>query len=82
MTLPKSYVDGFLIEWEAGEYEAQVKSMRQKSEAIELHLPNFGAGIATAYDKRTAQRAQAIRDRLARTVRKVPEVMVKITSSC
>jgi hypothetical protein len=82
MTLPKSYVDGFLVEWEAGEYEAQVKSMRQKSEPIETGIrpPRTGRGGAAARSE--AVRAQAVRERLARTVRKVPEVMVKITSAC
>jgi hypothetical protein len=83
MNLPKSYVDGFLVEWEEGEYKAQVKSMRQKSEAIEPKVPNLrtGAGKGSG-TKTTTERAQAVRDRLTRTVRKVPEVMVKITSSC
>lgn len=83
MSLPKSYVDDFLVEWEKGEYQAQVKSMRQKSEAIESEVP--GRQTATGKGrggKTTAERAQAVRDRLARTIRKVPEVMVKITSSC
>ena len=83
MNLPKNYVDGFLVEWEAGEYEARVKSMRQKSESLEPKVPAIRAGAGKPRQvKTTAERAQAVRDRLARTVRKVPEVMVKITSSC
>lgn len=81
MSLPKSYVDGFLVEWEDGEYQAQVKSMRQVSQAIEVKV----SGVSGSKGRRattTAQRAQAVRDRLTRTVKKVPEVMVKITSSC
>jgi len=80
MTLPRSYVDGFLIEWEAGEYEAQVRSNRQRSRAIKPVIPApAGAGGGAA--KSQAARAQAIRERLQRTIKKVPEVMVKITSS-
>jgi len=80
MSLPRAHVDGFLIEWEAGEYEAQVKSMRQPSEALVPVIPvakvrSGKAGVSQA------KRAQAVRDRLALTVRKAPEVMVKITSS-
>lgn len=83
MNLPRSYVDGFLVEWEEGEYQAQVKSMRQKSEAIKPEMSGVRAGAGkTRRPKTTAERAQAVRDRLARTIRKVPEVMVKITSSC
>jgi hypothetical protein len=78
MTLPRTYVDGFLVEWEAGEYEAQVKSMRQRSKAIVPVLPGGAAGSAAA----TAKRAQAVRARLARTTKRVPEVMVKIYSAC
>ena len=83
MSLSRAYVDGFLVDWEEGEYEAQLKSMRQKSQAIELRVPALrtpgGNGRAA---KSLAQRAQGVRERLARTIRKVPEVMVKITSSC
>ena len=80
MTLSRTYVDGFLIQWEAGEYEAQVKSMQQRSEALVpvVPIPPTGSGKGGPSQ---AKRAQAIRDRLARTVRKAPEVMVKITSS-
>ncbi len=80
MTLPRSYIDGFLVEWEAGEYKAEVKSMRQKSRAIVPEIPSLAGGGKGA--KATATRAQAVRDRLARTIKRVPEVMVKITSSC
>jgi len=84
MTLPRTYIDGFLVEWEEGEYQAQVKSMRQKSEAINIfvRLPGAGASMAGRGDGIIARRAQAVRERLARTVQNVPEVMVKITSSC
>jgi len=82
--LPRAYVDGFLVDWEEGEYQAQVKSMRQKSEAIKPRIPVTGA--STARKGRgglsTAEQAQRVRERVARTARKVPEVMVKITSSC
>ena len=80
MTLSRTYVDGFLIAWEAGEYEAQVKSMRQQSEGLTpvVPIPPTGGRRGGASP---AKRAQAIRDRLALTVRKAPEVMVKITSS-
>lgn len=81
MTVSRAYVDGFLVEWEEGEYQAQVKSMRQKSQAIEAKAPGVAGGKGSR-GKTTAERAQAVRERLARTVRKVPEVMVKITSSC
>ena len=83
MTVSRAYVDGFLVEWEEGEYQAQVKSMRQKSESIEPKVPALRARAGKARQiKTTAERAQMVRDRLARTIRKVPEVMVKITSSC
>jgi hypothetical protein len=84
MTLPRTYVDGFLVEWEAGEYEAQVKSMRQRSKAIVPVLPGGVAGSSAgpASTAATAKRAQAVRARLARTTRRVPEVMVKIYSAC
>lgn len=81
MTVSRAYVDGFLVEWEEGEYQAQVKSMRQKSQAIEAKALGVAGGKGSR-GKTTAERAQAVRERLARTVRKVPEVMVKITSSC
>ncbi len=84
MSLPRSYVDGFLVEWEEGEYKAQVKMARQQSQAIEPKVPSvkiLGSGKARTTAS-TALRAQAIRERLARTARGVPEVMVKITSSC
>ncbi len=80
MSLPRAYVDGFLIAWEAGEYEAQVKSMRQRSEALTPVVPippmKMGRGTVSA-----VKRGQAVRDRLALTARKAPEVMVKVTSS-
>jgi len=83
MNLPRSQVDGFLVAWEDGEYEAQVKSALQRSEAI---TPQVSLPSASSHKPRTATgtaaRAQAVRDRLSRTARKVPEVMVKITSSC
>lgn len=84
MTLPRSYVDGFLVDWDEGEYQAQVRSMRQRSEAIApaLAIPAAGSANRGSCDAGIAQRAQAVRARLSRTVRKVPEVMVKITSSC
>jgi hypothetical protein len=80
MTLSRIYVDGFLIQWEAEEYKAQVKSLRQRSEELVpvVPIPPKGSGKREAS---RAKRAQAIRERLARTVRKAPEVMVKITSS-
>ncbi len=80
MSLSRAYVDGFLIAWEAGEYEAQVKSMRQRSDALTpvVSIPSKGAGKTAASQ---TKRAEAIRDRLALTARKAPEVMVKITSS-
>ncbi len=80
MSLPRTYVDGFLIAWEAGEYEAQVKSMRQRSEALTpvVPIPPTKTGRKSAS---SAKRAQAVRERLALTARKAPEVMVKITSS-
>ncbi len=83
VTLPKAFVDGFLIEWAENEYEAQVVSNRQKSQEIRPTVRMSGSGALGAAKTRTpAERAQAVRDRLARTVRKVPEVMVKITSAC
>jgi hypothetical protein len=82
MSLPRSYVDGFLVEWEEGEYQAQVKSMRQKSEKIVLRIGLSTVGGSGRKRLTTAEQAQRVRDRLARTVRKVPEVMVKITSAC
>ena len=83
MSLPRSYVDGFLVEWEAGEYAAEVKSMRQKSRELASEISCVaGKRGGGSVSKATSARAQQIRDRLARTVRKVPEVMVKITSSC
>jgi len=80
MTHSRAYVDGFLVAWEAGEYEAQVKSMRQRSEALTpgVPIPPQASGKSGVSH---AKRAQAIRVRLALTVRKAPEVMVKITSS-
>ncbi|MFP1133181.1 hypothetical protein [Asticcacaulis sp. W401b] len=80
MSLPRAYVDGFLVEWEAGEYKAQVKMLRATSKAIRLFGSEQGAGRGTGTSADTAKRAQAVRERLARTVRRVPEVMVKITS--
>ena len=81
MTLPKTYVDGFLVEWEAGEYEAQVRSSRQQSQKIEPVIPIIDRrAVKPAVS--TARRAQQVRERLGRTVRKSPEVMVKITSAC
>lgn len=83
MTLSKDVVDGFLVAWDEGEYQAQVKSMRQTSQAIKPVVPLLKAsGGKSRMVQSTAQRAQAVRDRLSRTVRKVPEVMVKITSAC
>lgn len=84
MKLPKVFVDGFLVEWEAGGYRADVKALQQKSKAIVLQVPRLTAqGFeSSAPSRATTQRAQAVRARLARTVRKAPEVMVKITSSC
>jgi hypothetical protein len=81
MSLSRVYVDGFLVDWEEGEYQAQVKSMRQRSEELKPRIPVPGGGRGGKAQS-TAARAQAVRARLARTVRKVPEVMVKITSSC
>ncbi len=83
MTLSKKFVDEFLVAWDDGEYEAQIKSMRQVSQAIKPVIPSLKAsGGKPRSVQSTAQRAQAVRDRLSRTVRKVPEVMVKITSAC
>lgn len=81
MTLPRNYVDGFLVEWEEGEYKAEVKSMRQRSQAITPRITLASAGGGGG-GQSTAARAQAVRARLARTAKRVPEVMVKITSSC
>ena len=84
MSLSRTYVDGFLVDWQEGEYEAQVRSMRQRSEAIEpvIPLPATRSPRATGGKTSTAERAQGVRERLGRTVRTVPEVMVKIYSSC
>lgn len=81
MSLPRSVVDSFLVDWEEGEYKAQVETMRQKSQALTAVIPVPGEA-GSRHSVSTAQRAQAVRDRLGRTVRKVPEVMVKIYSSC
>ncbi len=81
MSLPRSVIDGFLVDWEEGEYKAQVEMMRQKSQALTA-VVTVPAGAGSRHSARTAQRAQAVRDRVGRTVRKVPEVMVKIYSSC
>lgn len=80
MTLSRAVVDGFLVEWEEGEYQAQVKMARQTSKAIRPVVPRVGVQSHKAQS--TAARAQAIRARLARTAKRVPEVMVKITSAC
>ena len=81
MSLSRAFIDGFLVEWEDGEYQAQVRLARQRSQAIKpvVALPSNASGRGT---KSTAARAQAVRARLARTIRRVPEVMVKITSAC
>ncbi len=80
MSLSRAYIDGFLVMWEEGEYQADVTSMRQRSAEIRPAISVPGRKAPTGQS--TAARAQAVRARLARTARKVPEVMVKITSSC
>ncbi|WP_140987145.1 relaxase/mobilization nuclease domain-containing protein [Asticcacaulis tiandongensis] len=87
MSLPKAYVDGFLIDWEDGEYEAQVQMLRARSKSAMTVVGRRSVSVGNAGGKGRgggdpARRAQAIRERLDRTIRKVPEVMVKITSSC
>jgi len=84
MTLSRAYIDGFLVDWEEGEYKAQVKMARQHSQEIKPKIPMPTSAPRTRGRKATstAARAQAVRDRLGRTARKVPEVMVKIYSSC
>ncbi|HWU61500.1 MAG TPA: hypothetical protein VN112_05685 [Ensifer sp.] len=78
MSLSKAYVDGFLVKWEAGEYAADVRMLAQRSRKLEVEV----GGAPVSQDRSTGARAQAIRDRLARTVKRSPEVMVKITSAC
>ena len=78
MRLPKAYVDGFLVEWETGEYAAEVRMLAQRSKSLTVEL-DVGRGKV---DHAVSTRAQAVRERLARTLKRVPEVMVKITSSC
>jgi len=80
MSLPPSVIDGFLVDWEEGEYKAQVEMMRQMSQKLTLVIPAYAEGGSNSSSR--AKRAQAVRDRLNRTARKVPEVMVKIYSSC
>jgi hypothetical protein len=81
---PKSYVDGFLASWGDGEYQAQVKMLRAHSKPASLPFAKADrrgrAGGLTP--QTTEQKAQAVRERLERTTRRVPEVMVKIYSSC
>ncbi len=72
--LPKSYVDGFLVEWEANEYAAEVRMSAQTSKTLNPSVAARAGG--------TTKRAQQVREKLKRTVRATPEVVVKITSSC
>ncbi len=81
MSLPKSYVDGFLVEWAEGEYKAQVKMLPARSKPM-LSTGGYQSKNTADDPKFVAAKAQEIRDRLALTARKAPEVVVKITSSC
>lgn len=78
MSLSKAYIDGFLVEWEAGEYAAEVWMLSQRSQKLKAEIDSRRGVL----DQATSARAQTVRDRLARTVKRAPEVMVKITSSC
>jgi len=78
MSLSKAFIDGFLVEWDAGEYTADVRMLSQRSRKL---AAEFG-GSRESSNTSTASRAEAVRDRLSRTVRRAPEVMVKITSAC
>lgn len=77
MSLPKVFVDGFLVKWEEGEYRAQVRMLPARSKPIGAAYAGFQKNA-----KSNAIKAQAIRERLERTARRVPEVVVKVTSSC
>jgi hypothetical protein len=81
MILSRAYVDGFLVAWDEGDYKAEVIFARQQSKEIKPILP-AGSLPAGRRGGTTAARAQQVRARLSRTARKVPEVMVKITSKC
>ncbi|MDC7694212.1 hypothetical protein PQU94_07945 [Asticcacaulis sp. DXS10W] len=81
MSLPQTYVDGFFVEWEAGEYKARVAMLNGRSKTSKV----FGVRKPKAQpadEKATARRPQAVRERLERTVRQTSEVVVKIYSSC
>lgn len=77
MSLAKVFVDGFLVEWEEGEYQAQVRMLPARSKPIAAKYAAFQKNARS-----NAIKAQAIRERLDRTARRVPEVVVKVTSSC
>jgi hypothetical protein len=82
MRLSKSYVDGFLADWGDNEYQAQVKMLRSSSRPAKLPVGSTAGKGRGARSLTTEQKAQAVRERLDRTARRVPEVMVKIYSSC
>lgn len=81
MTLSRAEIDDFLVAWEDDEYQAQVRTARQPSQALKTTVFVGSGKQKGRAAKTTAQRAQAVRARLARTVRRSTEVMVKITSS-
>lgn len=82
MSLSKAFVDGFLADWGDGEYQAQVKMLRSTSKPARLPFGKAAAKGEGSKPQSTEQKAQAVRERLERTTRRVPEVMVKIYSSC
>lgn len=74
MTLRKSDVDAFLIDWEEGEYRAEVKTLALRSRSLSFaEVGPIGVSVS--------KKAQIIRDRLSRTVKRVPEVVVKISNN-
>lgn len=75
------FIDSFLVDWEEGEYRAEVRRLALRSKEIVVTVPGVPASGGRSGGAGTSVRARQIRERLDRTVRKVPEVMVKITSS-
>jgi hypothetical protein len=82
MSQSQAIIDGFLVEWEEGEYRAEVLPIGLRSKEVGATVPVLPAvGGSRSGITSLGERARGVRERLDRTIRKVPEVMVKITSS-
>lgn len=83
MGLPKTYVDGYLVDWGHSLFYEESLRPKQKGRAKTQNLERkwgAAAGRAMMRSKQAMASAARVRAQIERTANKTPEVMVKITS--